>query len=105
MSNGSPGKSTDSSPEPIGRFDHIGIAVHSIDAARPFFEGVLGAKFRAAWLSETGRPCWHRGRSPLAPAAQTPFARIFWQGGLCGRTWDRHMRRRPWMVACGLMFA
>jgi len=30
----------------IGRFDHIGIAVHSIAAARPFFEGVLGAKFR-----------------------------------------------------------
>ena len=32
--------------EAIGQFDHIGIAVHSIDAARPFFEGVLGAKFR-----------------------------------------------------------
>ena len=32
--------------EPIGRFDHIGIAVHNIDAARPFFEDVLGAKFR-----------------------------------------------------------
>ena len=30
----------------VGRFDHIGIAVHSIEAARPFFEGVLGAKFR-----------------------------------------------------------
>lgn len=32
--------------EPIGRFDHIGIAVHSIEAARPFFEGTLGAKLR-----------------------------------------------------------
>ena len=31
---------------PIGRFDHIGIAVHSIDKARPFFEGVLGATHR-----------------------------------------------------------
>ena len=27
--------------EPIGRFDHIGIAVHSIEKARGFFEGVL----------------------------------------------------------------
>lgn len=35
-----------SDSQPIGQFDHIGIAVHSIDAARPFFEGVLGAKFR-----------------------------------------------------------
>ena len=32
--------------EPIGRFDHIGIAVRSIAAARPFFEQVLGARFR-----------------------------------------------------------
>ena len=32
--------------EPLGRFDHIGIAVHSIDNARPFFEQVLGAKLR-----------------------------------------------------------
>ena len=30
----------------IGRFDHIGIAVHSIDKARTFFETVLGAKHR-----------------------------------------------------------
>jgi methylmalonyl-CoA epimerase len=34
------------SKEPIGRFDHIGIAVHSIAAARPFFENTLGATFR-----------------------------------------------------------
>ena len=34
------------SVEPIGRFDHIGIAVHSIEKARPFFEDVLGAKHR-----------------------------------------------------------
>ena len=33
-------------PEPIGRFDHIGIAVFSIDKARPFFEDILGAKHR-----------------------------------------------------------
>ncbi len=32
--------------EAIGRFDHIGIAVHSIDKARVFFEEVLGAKHR-----------------------------------------------------------
>ena len=32
--------------QPIGRFDHIGIAVHSIEKARPFFEDVLGAKHR-----------------------------------------------------------
>lgn len=31
---------------PIGKFDHIGIAVRSIADARPFFEDVLGAKFR-----------------------------------------------------------
>ena len=30
----------------IGRLDHIGIAVHSIDTARAFFEGVLGARHR-----------------------------------------------------------
>ena len=33
--------------EAIGRFDHIGIAVHSIDAARSFFEDPRGAKFRS----------------------------------------------------------
>ena len=32
---------------PIGRLDHIGIAVHSIEAARPFFEDVLGARCRS----------------------------------------------------------
>lgn len=32
--------------QPIGRFDHIGIAVHSIEAARGFFEGTLGARLR-----------------------------------------------------------
>jgi len=30
---------------PIGRIDHIGIAVRSIAEARKFFEGVLGASF------------------------------------------------------------
>src|SRR5262245_28166548 len=32
--------------DPIGRFDHIAFAVHSIDKARTFFEDALGAKFR-----------------------------------------------------------
>ena len=32
--------------KPIGRFDHIGIAVRSIDAARGFFEQALGATHR-----------------------------------------------------------
>jgi methylmalonyl-CoA epimerase len=31
--------------EPIGRLDHIGIAVKSAAEARKFFEGVLGARF------------------------------------------------------------
>lgn len=30
---------------PLGKLDHIGIAVKSIDEARKFFEGVLGARF------------------------------------------------------------
>jgi methylmalonyl-CoA/ethylmalonyl-CoA epimerase len=34
--------------EPIGRLDHVGIAVRSIDQARAFFEGALGATFRFA---------------------------------------------------------
>ena len=33
-------------PEPIGRFDHVGIAVHSIEKALPFFRDALGAKLR-----------------------------------------------------------
>jgi len=32
--------------EPTGRLDHIGVAVHSIAKARPFFEEVLGATLR-----------------------------------------------------------
>jgi methylmalonyl-CoA epimerase len=31
--------------EPIGKLDHIGIAVHSVAEARKFYEGVLGARF------------------------------------------------------------
>jgi methylmalonyl-CoA epimerase len=31
--------------EPLGKLDHIGIAVKSVDEARKFFEGVLGATF------------------------------------------------------------
>ena len=40
--------------EPIGRFDHIGIAVHSIEAARGFFEDTLGARLR--FISATTEP-------------------------------------------------
>ena len=40
--------------EAIGRFDHIGIAVHSIEKARPFFEGVLGAKVRGIAPDRSG---------------------------------------------------
>ena len=39
---------------PIGRFDHIGIAVHSIERARPFFEGALGATHRKTVLHASG---------------------------------------------------
>jgi len=31
--------------QPIGRLDHIGIAVKSVAEARKFFEGALGARF------------------------------------------------------------
>ena len=31
--------------EPIGKLDHIGIAVKSVAEARKFWEGVMGAKF------------------------------------------------------------
>jgi methylmalonyl-CoA epimerase len=31
--------------EPIGKLDHIGIAVKSVAEARKFYEGVLGARF------------------------------------------------------------
>ena len=40
--------------EPIGRFDHIGIAVFSIDKARAFFEDVLGAKHRGTAYHQSG---------------------------------------------------
>ena len=36
----------DQSSGAIGRFDHIGIAVHSIAKAQAFFEDALGAKHR-----------------------------------------------------------
>lgn len=39
---------------PIGRFDHIGIAVHSIAEARTFFENVLGATCRSLTDHQTG---------------------------------------------------
>ena len=39
---------------PLGRFDHIGIAVHSIDKARPFFEQTLGAKHRRTGAHPSG---------------------------------------------------
>ena len=40
--------------EQIGRLDHIGIAVRSIDQARTFFEGALGARFRFVKTSRDG---------------------------------------------------
>jgi len=40
--------------EPIGRLDHVAFAVHSIDQARSFFEGALGAKFRYVTLGRGG---------------------------------------------------
>ena len=39
---------------PIGKLDHIGIAVKSVAEARKFFEGVLGATFM--FEGETRRP-------------------------------------------------
>ncbi len=42
------------SAEPIGRFDHIGIAVRSIDKALSLFETVLGAKLRRTGESRDG---------------------------------------------------
>ena len=41
-------------PPPIGRFDHIGIAVFSIDKARSFFEGILGARHRGTSVHKSG---------------------------------------------------
>jgi len=38
--------------QPLGKLDHIGIAVNSIDEARKFFEETLGARF----LHESARP-------------------------------------------------
>ena len=47
MRSPAPEPDSDTDPQrPIGRFDHIGIAVHSIDKARVFFEQSLGAKHR-----------------------------------------------------------
>src|SRR5579875_73165 len=37
---------------PLGKLDHVGIAVRSVDEARKFFEDVLGARF----LHESARP-------------------------------------------------
>ncbi len=38
--------------QPLGKLDHIGIAVASVDEARRFFEETLGARF----LHESARP-------------------------------------------------
>ena len=38
--------------QPLGKLDHIGIAVNSVDEARKFFEETLGARF----LHESSRP-------------------------------------------------
>ena len=37
---------TDQTKEPIGKLDHIGFAVHSIEEARKFWEDQLGATFQ-----------------------------------------------------------
>jgi methylmalonyl-CoA epimerase len=37
---------------PLGKLDHVGIAVNSVDEARKFFEQTLGARF----LHESARP-------------------------------------------------
>lgn len=42
------------SPQPVGRFDHVGIAVRSIDESRTFFEEVLGASFRYLTIGRGG---------------------------------------------------
>ena len=36
----------------LGSLDHIGIAVRSVDQARRFFEGVLGARFKSEARNE-----------------------------------------------------
>ena len=38
----------------VGQFDHVGIAVHSIERARVFFESVLGASFRFERIDRGG---------------------------------------------------
>ena len=38
--------------EPLGKLDHIGIAVKSVAEARKFFEGILGARFMYEAVSE-----------------------------------------------------
>ncbi len=42
------------STEPIGRLDHVAIAVHSIAKARPFFEKALQATFRYETVGRGG---------------------------------------------------
>ena len=37
---------SETSPKPIGKIDHIGFAVHSIEEARKFWEGQLGATLK-----------------------------------------------------------
>ena len=39
---------------PLGRLDHVGIAVRSIAQARTFFEGILGAKFLFERVERSG---------------------------------------------------
>ena len=35
--------------QPIGKLDHIGVAVKSLVEARKFWEGVMGARFLYEW--------------------------------------------------------
>ena len=43
-----------SSRQPIGKFDHIGFAVHSIDDARKFWENQMGASLRSLTVHHSG---------------------------------------------------
>lgn len=43
-----------SQEEPVGRIDHIGIAVKSISAARKFYEGQLGATMLKEFIHYSG---------------------------------------------------
>ena len=45
---------------PIGKLDHIGIAVKSVAEARKFFEGILGATFISRPPTKRPASSWPR---------------------------------------------